>query len=166
MEERYNCAGMTNQRGDDVYTYDYHPGRESGSYREPKKFIHIDTQLSAAYLEVVRASNYGLRIAAAMGVRALLEGVCVEQGIDDKAAWGLTKKIAILQTKTGIPDGIVDGLIRLKIIGDGAAHSLDAPSSGRLSLSVDLLEALLTHLYEAKFDLKEKAEKVVRDRGG
>jgi hypothetical protein len=47
--------------------------------------------------------------------------------------------------------------MNLKFIGDDAAHRLMPPSKSQLRLSIDLLEALLTHLYEAKYDLEKKA---------
>lgn len=95
-----------------------------------------------------------------MGVRALLEGICVIEGIDDNVAWGLAKKIEKLKDTSNIPGSIIDGLNGLKFIGDDTAHRLNTTDKHTLSLSIDLLESLLTHLYGARIDLEQKAAMV------
>jgi hypothetical protein len=52
----------------------------------------------------------------------------------------------------------------LKFIGDDAAHRLNATDKHTLSRSIDLLESLLTHLYESRIDLERKAEIVSATR--
>ena len=158
LEEKYNCDGMYNHNGDEVYSYIYSPERKNKAPREPKKFVHIDSKLLSAYKEIIEAHNKSLEIITSMGVRALLEGICVVEGIDDKEAYNLTGKINKLQENSSIPEGIIDGLNSLKFIGDDAAHRLSTTNKHTISLSIDMVEALLTHLYEAKFDLKHKAE--------
>lgn len=101
-----------------------------------------------------------------MGVRVLLEGICVIEGIDYNVTRGLANKIQQLKDLPNIPDSIIDGLNGLKFIGDDAAHRLNATDNHTLSLSIDLLESLLTHLYESRIDLERKAEivSVTRDK--
>ncbi len=160
LEEKYNCSGMHDSNGDDIYSYTYSPERQNKSPRDARKFLHINKKLNATYLEIIKAHNQGLEIISAIGVRALLEGICVEEGIDDKSAYALSKKIIKLQTVSNIPKSIIDGLNSLKFIGDDAAHRLNASNKHNIMLSINLLEALLTHLYEAKSDLQHKAELV------
>jgi hypothetical protein len=90
LVERYNCSGMRDDEGNDVYETIYYPVRKSAN-REPKKFIHIDNKLNLTYKEVILALNIGLNTITSMGIRALLEGICVYEGIDDSQAWGLKK---------------------------------------------------------------------------
>lgn len=160
LEEKWNCSGMHDRNGDDFYSYSYHPKRKNLGEREAKKFHHVDKKLNESYKEIITAFQQGLEIVTAMGVRALLEGICVLEGIDDKAAWGLAKKIEKLKDSPNIPDSIIDGLNGLKFVGDDAAHRLNATDKHTLSLSIDLLESLLIHLYEARIDLERKAEMV------
>ena len=162
MEEKYNCALQWDSQGNDIYTYAQYPERTIKK-RDIKHFQHIDSKLNDAYKEIIRAHRQGLEIVSAMGVRALLEGICVSEGIDDDKAWGLNKKIDALQSSNKIPSSIVDGLKGIKFIGDDAAHRLAPSGKNSIDLSIDLLEALLTHLYEAKFDLEHKAERVKKD---
>lgn len=160
FQEKWTCSGMHDNNGDVVYSYNYHPKRKNLGEREAKKFHHVDKKLNDSYKEIITAFQQGLGIVTAMGVRALLEGICVIEGIDDKVAWGLAKKIEKLKGAPNIPDSIIDGLNGLKFIGDDAAHRLNATDKHTLSLSIDLLESLLTHLNEARIDLERKAAMV------
>jgi hypothetical protein len=160
IEERYHCAGMYNNNGDDVYSTSYSPERNNKYVREPKKFLHIDNKLKTIYIELIKASNNNLETMCSMGIRALLEGVCIQEGIGDDTAWGLKKKIEALKKKSNIPDGIIEALMSLKIIGDDAAHRLMPTDKQNINLSLDVIEALLINLYEAKFDLEHKANLV------
>lgn len=163
LQEKWTNSGMLGNDGNNVYACSYFPKRKNLGERETKRFIHVDKKLNDSYKEIVTAFQQGLEIVTAMGVRALLEGICVREGIDDKVARGLAGKIAKLKGSPNIPDSIIDGLNGLKFIGDDAAHRLNAADKHTLSLSIDLLESLLTHMYESRIELEHKAE-MVRDR--
>lgn len=160
LEEKFNCSGMCDYNGEDIYEYKYYPPRTNTLKRELKKFRHIDKDLQVTYEEIIQSSNLNLQIVSAIGIRALLEGICVKDGINDSEAYSLNGKIEKLKEKHNIPDGIIEGLKSLKFLGDDAAHRLKTTSIYKISLAIDLLEALLINLYEAKFDLLQKAEKV------
>jgi hypothetical protein len=158
LEEKWTAAGMRDQNGDNIYSYNYHPKRKNLGEREIKKFHHVDKKLYETYKEIISAFQQGLRIVTAMGVRALLEGICVLEGINDQDAWGLAKKIDKLKEVSNIPISIIDGLKGIKFVGDDAAHRLKACDKQSLSSAIDLLESLMIHMYEAKIDLERKAE--------
>ncbi|WP_035236467.1 DUF4145 domain-containing protein [Desulfobacter vibrioformis] len=160
LEEKSTGAGLQDNDGNNIYYYSYYPPRKNFGFRSPKQFLHIDKKLNQTYKEIITAYQQGLGIVTSMGIRALLEGICVIEGIDDKKAWGLGKKIDKLKVSARIPESIIDGLKGLKFIGDDAAHRLKTTEKHHLSLAVDLIEALLTNLYEAKFDLEKKANLV------
>lgn len=159
LVEMYHCAGMYDDSGE-VYSTDYHPPRKNTSDRLPKKFLHIDKKLKSAYEEIITSYKHGLYIICSMGIRALLEGICVHEGITDTEARSLNGKITKLKDNNRIPESIIDGLKQLKPIGDDAAHRLDVASQHYIGFAIDLLEALLTQLYEAKFDLELKAKQL------
>jgi hypothetical protein len=153
---------MYDDEGNDVYSTTYSPERNNKYIREPKYFLHIDDKLKTTYIEIVKASNNNLNTVCSMGIRALLEGVCIQEGISDQDAWGLKKKIEFLKEKNNIPEGIIEALMSLKFIGDDAAHRLMPSDKDGIILSINVIEALLTHLYEAKFDLAQKAALVCK----
>lgn len=158
LEEKSTAAGMHDHNGDDMYAYSYQPKRKNLGEREAKRFHHVDKKLNETYKEIVIAFQQGLEIVTAMGVRALLEGICVLEGITDRKARGLANKIDHLHAVSSIPTSIIEGLKGIKFIGDDAAHRLSIPNKRSLILSIDLLESLMIHMYEAKLDLEKKAE--------
>lgn len=160
LQEKWTCAGMKDHNGGDLYSYNYYPKRKNLGERQAKKFHHVDIKLNNTYKEIITAFQQGLEIVTAIGVRALLEGICVVEGIDDKVAWGLAGKIEKLKDLSHIPNSIIDGLNDLKFIGDDAAHRLIATDKHTLTVSINLLESLLTHLYETRIDLERKADMV------
>ncbi len=161
LEEKYTCSGMSDYDGSDLYSYEDFPARSNRkTTRAPKKFVHINKKLNTAYKEIIKAYNQGLEIITAMGIRALLEAILVEEGIDDKVAYNLTKKIKEIEKRGIIPSGIIEGLKSIKFFDNDAAHRLNSTNSQTILLSIELLEALLTQLYEAKFDLEKKADLV------
>lgn len=159
LAERFHCTPMYDENGE-VFETNYFPPRTNYSTRKPKGFLHIDKKLMTAYHEIITAYTNRLYIICSMGIRALLEGICIHEGITDKQARSLNEKITMLQDNNRVPSGIIDGLKHLKPIGDDAAHRLDAASNHHIGLAIDLLEALLTHLYEARFDLEAKAKRI------
>ncbi len=158
LEESWTSAGMQDHKGESIYSDNYHPKRKRLGDREVKRFIHVDKILNDTYKEIITSFQQGLSIVAAMGVRALLEGICVFEGIDDQVAWGLEKKIEHLKEVSSIPESIINGLKNIKFVGDDAAHRLQPPEKNILSMAIDLLESLMTHMYEAKIDLENKAK--------
>lgn len=158
LEESWHNAGMHDYNGEDIYSDEYHPKRLMLGEREAKRFNHLDQTLNETYKEIITSFQQGLSIVCSMGVRALLEGICVLEGIDDKVAWGLEKKIEHLNAASNIPESIITGLKNIKFVGDDAAHRLKPPERHILSMAIDLLESLMTHMYEAKIDLENKAK--------
>lgn len=158
LEDRYTNPTMKDYNHDEIYDCSYFPERNNLNSHTAKKFLHIDKKLNAIYLEIIKAHKQGLTIISAIGVRALLEGICVTEGIDDNASYNLTGKLKKLREAKKVPESIFEGLDNLKIIGDDAAHRLDSSDIYTIKLSIELLEALLIHLYEAKFELERKAK--------
>ncbi len=158
LEEKYTCAGM-NDGGEQIYVSEFFPQR-SFDERRPKSFIHINQDLANLYDDIIKAFHADLRVPTAMSIRALLEGICIDQGITDDIAWKFQVKLQKLNDIVGMPDSVVDGLSKIKFIGDGAAHRLIEPNREVISLAIDLLEALMLHLYDAKFELVSKSTKM------
>ena len=126
--------------------------------REKKNFYYIKPYLKKTYEETLVAYNSGLTIICAMGLRALLEGICVEQGINDKKAWGLEKKLKLLENEEHVDKDIIKGLAGLKFMGDDAAHRLKSSQKIDLLVGINVMEDLLNSLYEVKSSLKKSSE--------
>ena len=164
LEEQYTGAEMLDQ-----HITEYFPDR-TNTRRSAKQFLHIDKKLNAIYKESVTAYQHGMYLLCAVGLRALLEGICLAEEIHDKVkdAYHLLPseeypnagKVNRLKEKLSIPQSIIDGLIKLAIFGNDAVHRLQPATKHDIENALDLLEALLTNLYEARFDLEHKAKRM------
>jgi hypothetical protein len=124
---------------------EFYPSRERhrvtvNSYRRLPK------ELAAIYQEVISSFNHELNLLCAVGLRALLEGVCQDKGIK-----GQNLKQRIEGLKTLLPENIVDGLHGFRFLGNEAVHELEAPNQYRLKLYIDVVEDLLNYLYELEY---------------
>jgi hypothetical protein len=141
----------------------YYPSRKS-DHLVPKHFVQLDKKLQAIYREIIESYNAQLKITCSMGLRALIEGICIDKGITDKDAFGLEAKLGKLGEKGLMPNNIVDSLYSFKFIGDDAAHRLEAPSQQELKLAIDVMEDLLNFLYEMEYKLAAKAQELGNKR--
>jgi hypothetical protein len=167
------CLGCNTAVFEEVFTPSFSDQVESSYYpdRNPsrenqklifKNFVQLDAKLTMVYREVVQCYNAGLKITCAMGLRALLEGICVNKGITDDIARPLGSKLEKLGER--LPSNIVKSLYSFKFIGDDAAHRLDTTSKEELKLAIDVMEDLLNFLYEMEYQLVSKAQKLADKR--
>ena len=162
LEEVYNgpeCS--TDEDGDTLYVYATYPKRSS-SELVPKRFSSIDNDLSEIYKEIIATFNSGLPILCAVGLRALLEGICVSKGITDEVSRGFEGKLNELKSGKHLPVNIVDGLHSFKFMGDNAAHRLVSPSRAELKLAIQIMEDLLNFLYEINYRLEITTKSLAR----
>jgi hypothetical protein len=162
FEEAITGEPMVDEEGNQIWTSTYHPKRAHQDLTK-KYFRLLDKRLASVYQEIVESFNAGLRIVCAMGLRALLEGICVDKGITDGEAWGFEAKLRKLEERKLLPSHIVECLHTFKFMGDDAAHRLEAPSQDELRLAIGVMEELLNRLYEID-GLASKAEALAKMR--
>ena len=134
---------------------------ESALYplREKRALNHyrnLNDKLVSFYSEVITSFNAGLRTICAMGLRALLEGICVDKGITDEKAWGLEGKLEKLEKKLEeekrLPVHIADALLSFKFMGDDAVHRLEPPETSELEKAIEVMEKLLSFAYNLEHE--------------
>jgi hypothetical protein len=123
----------------------YFPER-SALHVEQKKFKQLPKQLDTIYRETLSAYNNKLHLLCAVGIRALLEGICANKGVGGS---NLEKKIENMSTI--LPANIVSNLHSLRFIGNEAAHELSSPKLDELRLAIEISEDLLNFLYELDY---------------
>jgi hypothetical protein len=150
LQEACTAKSFVGDEGFQVaWTYDFHPTKLKEGWRE--KSFSMPPKLWLTYHEVVESFNAGLAILCSIGLRALLEGICVDKGITDEVAWGLEGKISKLGEYGHVPDSTAQSLKSFKFIGDSAAHRLEVPDLEDLRLAVEVIEELLTFLYSLDY---------------
>jgi len=122
---------------------------------QEKRFNLLPALLNGIYRETLRAFNNGLMVLCAIGIRALIEGICADQEI---AGRNLEAKIEGLSSI--LPKNIVVNLHSIRFMGNEAAHELTPPEPNELRLALEICEDLLNFLYELDY----KATQLSRTR--
>jgi hypothetical protein len=146
LEEAFTFEGMYDPNNKkQIWESALHPKRAVGDLPK-KRFRRLSSKLSVLYDEVIECFNGGLTISCAMGLRALMEGICADKDI---AGRNLDDKIEGLRAY--LPSNIVDNLHGFRFMGNTAAHELQAPKKHELQLAIEVMEDLLNFLYELEY---------------
>lgn len=130
---------------DEEPTRSYDPPRAT-SHHNQKTFRKIPARLRVIYSESVRAFNSQLNTLAAAGLRAMVEGICADKGVQGK---NLEKKIDGLEAH--LPKAIVSNLHGFRFIGNEAVHELKTPKRQDLKVALEVSEDLLNFLYDLDY---------------
>jgi hypothetical protein len=142
LEVAYQDVGYGS---DDNWDIDYFPKREADDVKG-KFFIKLPDKLNKIYRETIQAFNNNLNVLCAVGLRALIEGICDDKGIKGK---NLETKIDGLNSM--LPANIVTNLHNFRFIGNIAIHELTPPEKHALRLAIEIVEDLLNFLYELDY---------------
>lgn len=128
--------------------------------RQPRIFLSIPKETNQTYHEIISSFNEKNYILAAIGIRAILEAICKDLNITDKDSFGLTGKLKILKEKHLFSESIINALDQFKFLGDGAAHKLIKPNFSEILTALNVLDDLMVHQYEARYNLEKSAERL------
>lgn len=168
MEEYYTNAEFCEQRtngdwdeGDlDGGDYRYFPPRTDRDYI-PKRLSRVPRKIRQIYEESINVLNAGFPVFSIMGIRAILDAVCKDQGIEGRV---LGHKLPKLTDLVGLD--IEEGLTVVKEWGNNAAHEFEVPGgwgNREIKMALDFCEHLLTELYQES--LEEKSKKIALQKG-
>ncbi len=158
---------------DDGSTERLYPKRSANTIN-PKGFYNVPPNLRRIYGELVDCFNNDSFILCAAGLRALVEGICVQQGVMSRPVQvpakgggmktvqskNLEVLIAGLQEKGLLTQSSAQTLHEHRYLGNSAVHELARPSETELKLAIEIVEHTLEQLYE----LPEKAAELKRAR--
>lgn len=131
-----------------------YPPRSSG--KEPMAAeLHFPDTVGKIYKETISSLNAGAPTLASIGLRALVEAICIDQKCQSDK---LHEKIDELVT-IGLLSKKQAGFLHLhRFMGNAAAHELETPTSREIDSALDIIENLLKTIYE----LPEKARGLER----
>ncbi len=96
------------------------------------------------YQETLKALNQNAFILAAIGLRAIIESICVEQKTPGR---NLEKRIGELADSGLLSKKQAEFLHAHRFIGNAAAHEMVAPKASELIAALDIAETLLKTIY-------------------
>lgn len=156
---------------DDGTTERVYPRRNKDAL-SARPYHNVPSNLRRIYTELIDCFNNDSSTLCAAGLRALVEGICAQQGIIDgpveaPAKGGGTQivrrdnlegRIAGLQEKGLLTQPSAQTLHEHRYLGNSAVHELARPSADELKLAIEIVEHVLEQLYE----LPEKAAELHR----
>ncbi|HEX8847366.1 MAG TPA: DUF4145 domain-containing protein [Pyrinomonadaceae bacterium] len=106
---------------------------------------HFPQKVRRIYSETLKALNADAPTLAAIGLRALVEAICIDQTC---LGGNLQEKIDALVTTGALSKNQADFLHIHRFLGNEAAHEITPPPADELLASLDILESLLKTIYE------------------
>jgi len=125
------------------------------SHHFGKHYVHLPENLKHLYSEIVAAYNRGNLILCSAGLRALLEGICVDKGIyegpDEKGKNTKSLEGKINGLSSIVPSGIVNNLHGLRFLGNQALHELEVPDKTDVKLAISVIEDIMNIIYDLDY---------------
>jgi len=161
--------------GDDGTTERLYP-RRSANAIGPKSFYSVPSNLRRIYTELVDCFNNESSTLCAAGLRALVEGICAQQGISDGPVEVVAKggatliirkdnlegRISGLQEKGLLTQSSAQTLHEHRYLGNTAVHELARPPEDELRLAIEIVEHTLEQLYELPWKAGELKRAIAR----
>ncbi|PKP02543.1 MAG: hypothetical protein CVU11_11615 [Bacteroidetes bacterium HGW-Bacteroidetes-6] len=165
----YNDISYQRYNDDDTTTQELFPNRGIHS-RPTKAYRNLPIDIKKIYQETIDAYNNQLTLLTSVGIRAILEAICIDKAITEgniKNSKGkivisknLDGKISGLSTKGHLTSDNAEILHELRFLGNKAVHELSAPSIEELNIAIGIIELVIDSIY----DVKHKAQILAKKR--
>lgn len=124
---------------------------------------------------IIDAFNNDQSILCAAGLRAIIEGICLDKNIAGGECLNSSGKVAFSNNLNGKIEGLhahgfltktnSEMLHDLRFLGNEALHELASPSSGELKLAIEIIQHTIDNVYELHHKAKRlKAEIAKRSK--
>lgn len=130
-----------------------------------KPHFGMPLNLRQFYRETIDCYNQGLNTLCAIGTRMLIESICLDKGIKDDPVLLPNGRIERQGNLQGKIEGLAkSGLItaehaktlhQLRVLGNEAAHQLQAPSVDELQTVLEIVEHTLENVYGLAFKTED-----------
>ena len=104
----------------------------------------LPNKVRGIYKETITALNNNSPILAGVGLRALIETICIEK---EASGYNLNKKIENLVVKGILTPSGSTILHKIRALGNKAAHEVKPHSEKQLGLALDVVEHILNDVY-------------------
>ena len=141
--------------------------------KDKLEFENIPEIIENLYNEAIDVFNSNSLILCAAGLRAIVEGICINQKIKNGNVSIMEHGNAVIKRKRTL-EGKINGLFEkeiltqkqatilheLRFMGNEAIHKLNQPKQNDLKLAFSIIESILKTIY----DLPEKGRKLAKRR--
>lgn len=137
---------VTGEGDEEPFSFDeYYPGSDSDfNFLNDDEYHMLPSMLRKVYIEIESAFFSDSEILAGLGLRTLVEAICMEQKVNGN---NLQQKILHLKDKGLISTNEVPILDKLRLIGNVAAHQIKGLPLDILSYALDIVNHVLKSIY-------------------
>jgi uncharacterized protein DUF4145 len=154
----YENLQEIDELGFHIETIVLYPYREA--LREPNENLrHVPLAVHRIYEETINALNASMRLLAAIGLRTMIEAICIDQQTPEG---NLEKRISALAKQGVLSVAQAEILHSHRFLGNIAAHEIEAPETDELVLALQIAETVMETIYvipEMNERLKENQAK-------
>lgn len=138
-----------------VPTVSYYPKRDSRMIKILPEIWTVPTKVKKVYEETIESYNNGLPILCAIGIRATIEAICLNEGVEAET---LDDKIRQLISRGIVGSKLGEGLQENRLLGNESAHNLESFGDRELLAGIKLIENVIESYYLAqrKIDILKK----------
>lgn len=157
----------------DPWTQEVYPKRDLTAL-PIRNVVNIPPNIRKIYQETISAFNNDQNILCAAGIRAIIEGICIDKKITGGHYENADGKKLFSNKLHGKIEGLFEHgfltkpnseiLHQLRFLGNGAVHDLASPSSAELSLAIDLVEHTIDNIYEIQHKAKKLKAEIAKRR--
>ncbi len=184
------CRGCSNisfrsesSNSEDYNSYDGKPQiyislfpRRNKDTLQIKDFFYLPINLKRIYREIIDCYNNEIYTLCAAGLRAIIDGICFEEGIKEGPVEVMKKGVPVIIYSRNLEGKIAglhergiltkknsDILHKHRVLGNEAVHALALSSKEELELAIQIVEHVLEDLYVIPQKAKElKSRKAKR----
>jgi hypothetical protein len=146
-----------------------YPKRTSETWNA-REFLNLPYNLRRIYRETIDCFNNENLILCGAGIRALVEGLCKENGVIDGEIEYTDKDGVLIKKRSTELQGKINGLHEIRkltkenaeilhehrFLGNTSIHELSVPSKDELSLALEIIE----HVFDTLYEIPQKAMKL------
>lgn len=145
----------------EFYYYDikYYPKNIVG-YRPLKNSYAIPEKIRIVYNEAIEALKNDCYLLSAVGLRAVIEAICIEQGI---AGRNLEIKINNLVRSKLITEKDSGRLHSIRFLGNDSVHEMEVPEESKIRIALNIIEHLINNLYLIDIDANQHLDTIINN---
>ncbi len=129
----------------------YYPKRSIRMIKERFDIYDAPPKVRRIYHETIEAYNNELPILCGVGIRAIIEAICLGEGI---TVHGLDNKINALIQKGVVTAKLGEGLHENRLLGNESAHELESFGDMQLSIAIRLIENVIENHYSTPSNIR------------
>lgn len=118
----------------------------------------IPDKIRIVYFETVEALKNKIYLLAGVGLRAVIEAICLEQNIPGR---NLEIKINKLVQNNLITKKDASRLHSIRFLGNDSVHEMAVPNEQKLRIALDIIENLLKNLYLIDIDANKHLDTII-----